>query len=56
MGFDVENECIRKKFQGCHPKDFFLSRTQKESIFWEFSWMLIFNNNSNSNLLDVFYR
>jgi hypothetical protein len=33
--FGVENECIRKKFQECHMKEFFL-RTQKESIFWEF--------------------
>jgi hypothetical protein len=23
MCFDVENECIKKKFQECHTKDFF---------------------------------
>ncbi len=42
----------KEKFQECHMKDFLL--TQKESIFWELSWMLIFENTSNANLLDVF--
>ncbi len=36
MCFDVENECIKKKFQECHAKDFFLLGTRKESIFWDF--------------------
>jgi hypothetical protein len=35
MFFDVKNECVRKKFQECHTRDFFLSRTQKESILSE---------------------
>jgi hypothetical protein len=55
MCFDVENECIRKKFHECHKKDFLLW-TQKEYMFWEFFWMLIFLNISNVNLIDVFYR
>jgi len=34
---------------------FFLTITQfKESTFWDFFCMLIFNNVSNANLLDVF--
>jgi hypothetical protein len=36
MCFDVKNECIRKKFQEHHIKNFFILGTQKESIFWEF--------------------
>jgi hypothetical protein len=28
MCFDVKNECIRKKFQECHVKDFFIRNTK----------------------------
>jgi hypothetical protein len=35
MCFDVENECIRKKFQECHVKDFFIRNT-KGIFFLEF--------------------
>jgi hypothetical protein len=35
MCFDVENERIRKIFQACSTRDFFII-TQKESISWEF--------------------
>jgi hypothetical protein len=56
MCFDVENECIRKKIQECHMKDF-LNQEHKRNLFFEnFSWTLIFENTSNANLLDVFYR
>jgi hypothetical protein len=57
MCFDVENECIKKKFQECHMKDYFFIRNAKGIYFFEkFSWMLIFLNTSNANLLDVFYK
>jgi len=46
--------CPRKKFQECRMKDFFLSITQKESIFCEFFLDVNFQNTSNANLLDVF--
>jgi hypothetical protein len=55
MCFDVENECIRKKFHECNTRDFFIGNT-KGIFFWEFSWMLIFFNTSNPNLADVFYE
>jgi hypothetical protein len=35
---------------------FLLSKTQKESIFWEFFWFLFFKTTSNADLFDVFYR
>jgi hypothetical protein len=55
MYFDVENECIRKKNQECHTKDFFFYQEHKRNLFFEkISWMLIFYNTSNANLLDVF--
>jgi hypothetical protein len=38
MCFDVENECIRKKFQECHKKKKKFLGTQKEYIFWEVFW------------------
>jgi hypothetical protein len=37
MCFDVENECIRKKFKNVTQRIFFFKLwTQKDSIFWEF--------------------
>jgi hypothetical protein len=55
MCFDVENECISKKFQECHTGDFF--RTQKESIFWDFFLDIIFQEYFKcQKLLDVFYK
>jgi hypothetical protein len=39
-----------------HKGFFFLSITQKEKKFGNFSWMLIFENTSNANLFDIFYR
>jgi len=54
MCFDVENECIWKKFQECNTKDLFLLGTQKESIFGEFFFMLIFLNTSIANYLMYF--
>jgi hypothetical protein len=56
MCFDVENECIRKKFQECHMKDIFYEEPKRNLFFVDFPWMLIFENTSNANLLDVFYR
>jgi hypothetical protein len=54
MCCDVENECIRKTFHECDTKEF-LDQEHKRNLFFEiFSWMLIFNNTSNANLLDVF--
>jgi hypothetical protein len=41
-----------EKVLGMSHEGFFLSRTQKESFFGNFSWMLIFD----ANLLDVFYK
>jgi len=55
MCFDVKNECIRKKFQECHTKDFF-NQEHMNLFFGKFSWMLIFLNTSNANLFDVLYR
>jgi hypothetical protein len=54
MCFDVEKECIRKKFQECHTKDFFYQEPKSNLISVDFLWMLIFENTSNANLLDVF--
>jgi hypothetical protein len=51
----VENECIRKKFQEYHMKDFFDWEHKRNLFFENFSWMLIFENISNANLLDVFF-
>ncbi len=52
----MENECIRKKIQECHTKDFFDQDHRKNLFFGNFSWMLIFENTSNANLIDAFYR
>jgi hypothetical protein len=56
MCFDVENECIRKKFQECHMKFFFGQDNKRNLFFGNFFWMLIFENISNANLLDDFYN
>jgi len=57
MCFDVENSWMQKeKVLEMSHEGFFKSRTEKESIFWKFSWMLFFKNISNANLLDVFYK
>jgi hypothetical protein len=42
--------------QECHTKDFFYQEHKRNLVFGYFSWMLIFENTSNANLLDVFYR
>jgi len=44
----------KEKVLGMSHKRFFLSRTQKESIFGEFFLDVNFDNTSNANLLDVF--
>jgi hypothetical protein len=46
----------KEKVLGMSHKGFFLSWTQKEYVFWEIFFMLIFKNTSNANLLDAFYR
>jgi hypothetical protein len=56
MYFDVENECIRKKFQECHTRDFFDHEHERKLFFEIFSWMLISRNNLNANLIDVSYK
>jgi len=56
MCFDVKNECIRKKFQECHMKDFYDQEHKKNLFLGNFSWTLIFLNTSNANLLDALYR
>jgi len=56
MCFDAENECIRKKIQKCHLKDFFDQKHKKESIFWDFFLDVILKNTLKVNLLDVFYK
>jgi hypothetical protein len=56
MCFDVKNECIRKKFQEYHMKEFFDQEHKRNLFFGNFFWMLIFGNTSHANLLDIFYR
>jgi hypothetical protein len=56
MCFDVENEYIRKKFQECHMKEFFDQEHKNNLLFGNVSCMLIFENTSNANLFDAFYR
>jgi len=55
MCFDVENECIRKKFSECFTRDCFDQEHKRNVFFGNFSWMLIFKNTSNANLFYVFY-
>jgi hypothetical protein len=53
----MNNECTRKKFQECHLRNVFLSRTQKEFVFLGFfSWLLIFESISNAHLFYFFYK
>jgi hypothetical protein len=47
---------LRGNFQECHMKDFFLSIPQKEYSIWGFFLDVNFENTSNANLHDVFYR
>jgi len=54
MCFDVENECIRKKFQECNARDFFDQEHKMNIFFGNFFKMLIFKNTSNANILDFF--
>jgi len=46
----------KEKISRTSHEGFFLLGTQKESFFENFSWMLIFENTLNANLLDFFYR
>jgi hypothetical protein len=32
----MENECIEKKFQECHTKDFFYQEHKRNLFLWEF--------------------
>jgi hypothetical protein len=43
-------------FQECHTKDFFDQEHKRNLVFGNFPWMLNFENISNANLLDAFYR
>jgi len=52
----MENECIRKQFQECNIRDFLNQKHKRNFFFEKDSWMLIFKNTSNANLLYVFYR
>ncbi len=36
MCFDAENECIRKKFQECHMRDFFDQKHKMKLFFANF--------------------
>jgi hypothetical protein len=46
----------KEKVSRMSREGFFWSKTQKESIFWEFFLDVNFENASNANILDVFYR
>ncbi len=46
----------KEKIQECHTKDFFDQDHRRNLFFGNFSWMLIFENTSNANLIDAFYR
>jgi len=46
----------KEKVSVMSHEGFFLLKTQKESIFGIFFKMLFFENTSNANLLDAFYR
>jgi hypothetical protein len=39
-----------------HERFFFYQEHKKNLFFGNFSWMLIFENTSSANLLDVFYK
>ncbi len=46
----------KEKVPEMEQKGFFLSRTQKEFLFWEFFLDVIFNNTLNVNLLEAFFN
>jgi len=47
---------MHKEKVSSHTKDFFNQEHKRNLFFGNFSWMLIFENTSNANLLDVLYR
>jgi hypothetical protein len=46
----------KKKILGCHMKDSFDWEHKKNLFFGNLSWMFIFENTLNANLLYVFYK
>jgi hypothetical protein len=42
-------------FFKCHTTNVFDHEHKRNIFFGKISWMLIFENTSNANLLDVFY-
>ncbi len=46
----------KEKVSRMSHKGFFWSRHKRNLFFGNFSWILIFENTSNANLFDVFYR
>jgi hypothetical protein len=44
----------KEKISRMKHEGFFKLGTQKNLFFGNFTWMLIFKNTSNANLLDVF--
>jgi hypothetical protein len=47
----------KETISGTSHKGFFFYQEHKRNLFFgNFSWMLIFENTSNDNLFDVFYR
>jgi hypothetical protein len=44
----------KEKVSGMSHEGFFYHEHKRNLIFGNFSWMLIFENTSNSKLLDVF--
>jgi hypothetical protein len=45
-----------EKNSGVSHKGFFDQEHKRNLFFGNFPWMLIFKNNSNANLLNVFYK
>jgi hypothetical protein len=45
----------KEKNSGVSHEGFFYQEHKRNLFFGNFSWMLIFENTSNANLLDVFY-
>jgi hypothetical protein len=46
----------KEKVSGMSYEIFFGQENKKNLFFGNFFWMLIFENTSNANLLDAFYR
>jgi hypothetical protein len=46
----------KENVSGMSHKGFFDQEHKRKLFFRNFSWMLIFDNTSNANLLDVFYK